>query len=53
VLIASNIYVHRKSYKVDRAPTTAHVINNSSVNAAHFYVVVNTLCERQKDGEIS
>jgi len=28
----SNIYVHRKSYKVDRAPTTAHVINNSSVS---------------------
>lgn len=36
MLIASNIYVRRKSYKVDRAPTITHVINSSLVSTARF-----------------
>jgi len=47
VLTASNIYVRRKSYKVDRAPTTAHVINSLPVSAARF-CVVNMLQETEK-----
>lgn len=47
MLIASNIYVRHKSYKVDRAPTTAHVINSTPVSTARF-CVVNTAREKKR-----
>ena len=53
MLTASNIYVRRKSYKVDRAPTTAHVINSSPVSAARFSALLIRAARDRKKGKKS